>query len=137
VPRVQENVLRAETDPLRHQQMAEPDLIDEELDFGDMHMGLGYAFPLSEAEASAENSIPTAKSWACSRMAAGFWWKKSRLPDAATLSADAATSGRGRACASTRPDDPGSPPPPPPASGGKAQTLATPSTGSNLPRRQD
>ena len=62
-PAIQQVVLRFETDPVKRQTMAEPDLIDEHLDFGVMKIGSGAAFPLGEEGLFGEGSVPTGKSW--------------------------------------------------------------------------
>lgn len=53
-------LLKAVESPLHRQQMVEPDLIDEKLDFGLMHMGVGKAFPVSGGRDTAD-SLRTAK----------------------------------------------------------------------------
>jgi hypothetical protein len=55
-------VLKYESDPIRRQQMAEPDLIDEYLDFGVMKLGPGLSFPLGQADPFDVAAVPTGKS---------------------------------------------------------------------------
>jgi hypothetical protein len=55
-------VLKREYDPVARQQMVEPDLIDQRLDFGVMKMEQGQAFPLGEADPFSGAAVPTGKS---------------------------------------------------------------------------
>ena len=55
-------VLKQESDPVLRQQMAEPDLIDQRLDFGVMKVDQGQAFPLGESDPFGGAAVPTGKS---------------------------------------------------------------------------
>ena len=55
-------VLKQENDPAMRRQMAEPDLIDQRLDWGVMKMEQGMAFPLGDADPFGGASVPTGKS---------------------------------------------------------------------------
>ena len=55
-------VLQRENDPAARQQRAEPDLIDQRLDFGVMKMEQGQAFPLGETDPFSGDTVPTGKS---------------------------------------------------------------------------
>jgi hypothetical protein len=55
-------VIKQENDPLLRQQMAEPDLIDQRLDWGVMKIEQGQAFPLGDADPFGGASVPTGKS---------------------------------------------------------------------------
>ena len=50
-------VLEGETDPDLRSRMAEPDLVDETLDFGDLQFPRGYAFSLSGSENANTNAV--------------------------------------------------------------------------------
>lgn len=65
IPRKLVTALREETDRRRRAAMVEPDLMDEELDFGSMFMGQGQAFlPAGEPwKLEAAQAIPMAKRW--------------------------------------------------------------------------
>jgi len=54
-------VLKQENDPVLRQQMAEPDLIDQRLDFGVMKFEQGHAFPLGDAEPFSGAAVQTGK----------------------------------------------------------------------------
>jgi len=54
-------VLYEEPDPVRRQEWAEPDLIDESLDFGTMKIEQGSAFPLGETRPFGDQIVPTTK----------------------------------------------------------------------------
>jgi RHS repeat-associated protein len=62
VPSKNPSVLVEESDPVRRQEMLEPDLTDEYLSFGLMAIGLGRAFP-ANVPANEENSVPVGKEW--------------------------------------------------------------------------
>ncbi len=55
--------LKREEDEIARQSMKEPDLIDQRLDFGGLHIGQGQAFPLGTTpDPFDESSVPTGKS---------------------------------------------------------------------------
>jgi hypothetical protein len=54
--------LKQEADPAARQRMAEPDLIDQRLDFGVMKFEQGHAFPLGDQDPFSDASVPTGKS---------------------------------------------------------------------------
>ena len=55
--------LKREENELARQSMKEPDLIDQRLDFGGLHIGQGQAFPLGATpDPFSESSVPTGKS---------------------------------------------------------------------------
>ena len=55
-------VLKQEQDALRRQQMVEPDLIDQRLDFGVIKMENGQAFPLGQVDLADASRVDTGKS---------------------------------------------------------------------------
>ncbi len=55
-PQIKTRILKQETDPALRQSMAEPDLIDETLDFGDAWFPLGRAFDWDGATHSETNT---------------------------------------------------------------------------------
>jgi len=55
-------VLKQENDPVARQQMAEPDLIDQRLDFGVMKFEAGHAFPLDGNDPFDDAGVATGKS---------------------------------------------------------------------------
>jgi hypothetical protein len=64
VPSIQEAVIGGESDPRLRPLMAEPDLIDQTIDFGAMRIGQGKAFALPDDPASViPKSVPVAKHW--------------------------------------------------------------------------
>ncbi len=56
--------VRSEADRVRARQMAEPDLVDQHLDFGGLHLGPGWAFPDLAGQRGAPHraGVPTGKS---------------------------------------------------------------------------
>lgn len=56
-------ILKQEQDPQARLSMKEPDLIDQRLDFGGLHIGQGQAFPLGATpDLFDESAVPTGKS---------------------------------------------------------------------------
>jgi hypothetical protein len=61
-PEKRVSFISRETDPAVRQGMAEPDFLDEQLDFGAMFMGRGKAFALGD-EPLDEHAVPVGKTW--------------------------------------------------------------------------
>jgi hypothetical protein len=80
-PVVQSTVLSAETDALARQVMAEPDFIDQTIDFGSASMSRGKAFALGDAPESSE-SIRVAKEWGTSAKGDRFLIESIEYPSA-------------------------------------------------------